>query len=178
MARVNDLLFKGIRGRINDLIFRKQGNTTIVYPYKYKKQPPSPKQKKNRENFGHAVKYAKKAITNPEIAQRYELRALALRRGCAFTVAIKDYMRKPQVVHINLYDDNMVVITAKDDFSVEQVQVQLKDNSGHVLETGLANHTADGLWRYKIRGSFDRPLELIATAWDIPGNSGEMQITI
>lgn len=178
MARVSDLLLQGFRGKINDLVFRKHGNTTVVYPYKYKKHPPSPKQMKSRKDFRRAVKYAKEAISNPEIAQRYKLKALTLRRGSAFTVAVKDYLKKPQVVHINLYNDNMVVITAKDDFSVEQVQVQLTDNTGHMLETGQANLTADGLWRYQIKGLFDRPLELIVTAWDIPGNSAVMKRTL
>lgn len=153
-------------------MFRKYGNTTVVYEYTQpaKKKAPSPKQKLKQQKFKEAIDYAKAAMRDPELKKDYQLKAISLQKGNAYNAAIRDFLNKPQIRTAEIFGQ-LVEIHATDDFKVDRVEVQiLADHK--IVEEGHAVFLPDGLWRYEIKNPFsDKQGEVIITAFDIPGNS-------
>ena len=89
-----NVLIKGIRGKVGDVVFRQSPNGDIIIS----KAPDmsavvwSPAQQEHRQRFKAAIAYAKAAMAHPDVHALYEKRATAGNRR-PFQVAVSDYFK-------------------------------------------------------------------------------------
>ena len=166
---------------------RKRGDKSFLAkkPVFDKNQKPTEKQEDLRENFSAATNYAQAALANPESKKLYELRANANRT--AFNVALRDYMKPPKVKKIETakYTGNpgsTIKVRATDDFRVKAVSVTIYNAAGDLVEEGQA--TLDPVNRVKWNYAATQLIAILpgckikAVAEDIPGNTGQLEITL
>ena len=189
MANVNEnLLVRGARGNVGkQFVYRKHGdNTTIArMPSINKDAVPTEKQQEIREQFSDAAIYAQGAMSSADLKKEYEKKAAPGKT--AFNIAFRDYLKAPVVKKIDVSNykgmaGSVVVVKAKDDFRVAQVKVSIHSSAGVLLEEGNAilDPIKRSLWNYaatqnnaSLSGSV-----VSATATDLPGNTGSLEITI
>jgi hypothetical protein len=157
MARSkNNPLTKGLSGMVGkQIVFRTwNGKTFIsVAPKKPKKQ--SPVQKENRTKFKRATIYAKSMMKDPLKKTEYKDIAKKLQLPNAYTAAITDYMRNPQIEALDLAnysgkaDEEIKVTVSKKEFEVQEVEVVVVDQNGEVVEKGKAVKGVANEWIYK-----------------------------
>jgi hypothetical protein len=161
MARSkNNVLTKGLSGMIGkQIVFRTwNGKTFIsVAPKKPKKQ--SPIQKENRSKFKRATIYAKNMMKDPVKKADYLEIAKKLQLPNAYTAAITDYMRNPQIEAMDFSnysgksDEEIKVIVSKKGFEIQEVDVAVIDQNGEVIEEGKAMKLWADEWIYKTRNN-------------------------
>jgi hypothetical protein len=157
MARSNNnILTKGLSGMVGkQIVFRTwNGKTFIsVAPKKPKKQ--SPVQKENRSKFKRATIYAKSMMKDPIKKAEYKEIAKMLQLPNAYTAAITDYMRNPQIEAMDLAgysgkaDEEIKLTVAKKGFEIQEVEVIVIDRNGEVIEDGKAKKGIGTEWIYK-----------------------------
>jgi hypothetical protein len=103
MAACDDnLLTRGNRGRIGNLIFRHWGRKTVVSSVPdYTNRKWSSAQKANRLRFRDAMAYARTALNDPEKLKFYRKKAKGMQT--VWNVAVADYMKKPQIEDIEAH---------------------------------------------------------------------------
>jgi hypothetical protein len=189
MANVNEnLLVRGARGNVGkQFVYRKHGdNTTIArMPSKNKDAIPTAKQAENRELFADAASYAQSVMSSADLKKEYEKKVTPGKT--AFNIAFRDYLKAPVVKKIDVLNykgqiGSVIVIKAKDDFRVVQVKISIHSSAGVLVEEGNAilDPIKRSLWNYTatqnnaaLTGSV-----ISATATDLPGNSGSLEITV
>lgn len=137
-----------------------------------------------RGRFKKSTAYAAAAIRDEGTKAAYA--AVARRNQSPYNVAFKDAFRSPEVLEIDAggYEGaigNRIVVEATDDFAVSAVKVAVYSPSGTLVESGEAVPSAQGLhWTYtatqanaNVSGS-----RIVATAVDLPGNEGLLEITL
>jgi hypothetical protein len=183
MARSNNnILTKGLSGMIGkQIVFRTwNGKTFIsVAPKKPKKQ--SPIQKENRSKFKRATLYAKSMMKDPikkaeykEIAKRFQL-------PNAYTAAITDYMRNPQIEALDLAsysgkaDEEIKVTASKKGFEIQEVEVTVVDQNGEAIEEGKAVKGLGNEWIYKTTNNIGEKelVKFLIKVKDMAGNIRE-----
>ena len=189
MAQINDnLLVRGARGNVGkQFVYKKRGEGTHIakMPSINKDQEVTPNQVKVRELFAEAALYAKGAITSPDLKKEYEKKATP--GTSAYNMAFRDFLKPPVVKSINAVayrgqEEAEIVIKAKDDFRVVDVLVEIHTSAGVLVETGIAmlDPIDRGKWIYltKLTNTTYANGTITATAYDIPGNSATLKITI
>ena len=189
MANVNEnLLVRGARGNVGkQFVYRKHGdNTTIArMPSINKDAVPSAKQTENRELFADAASYAQGVMSSADLKKEYEKKATPGKT--AFNIAFRDYLKAPVVKKIDLSNykgtiGSVIVVKAKDDFRVALVKVSIHSSTGVLLEEGNAilDPIKRSLWNYAATQNNTTPTGSVisATATDLPGNSGSLEITM
>lgn len=187
MSKVKDnIITEGLSGRLGKsrLIFRtgKNGKTSVAL-----RSPASEDrvfneaQQAQQEAFAQATQYAVLAKDNPiyvNLAQETD--------ASAYNLAVADWFRKPKVLDLNTDGwtggiGHTIRVKATDDTKVTRVQVTIHQD-GNVLEAGEAvPSSADGLlWTYVTTTNLTGTpnLQLDANAFDLPGNTGQMSITV
>ena len=159
MARVhNNFLTKGLSGMIGQqMVFRSwKGKTYLsIAPKKPTKQ--SAKQKENRSKFQMATGYAKRMMTDPVMKAEYKKIADKLKLPNAYTAAITEYMRKPEIYKLDLAkytgkaDEEIKVKASKNGFDIQEVEVVIIDKDGEVIEGGKATKGIVGDWTYRTK---------------------------
>ena len=156
MARSTNILTKGLSGMIGrQIVFRSWNGKTYISaaPRKPKKQ--SPLQKENRTRFKMATAFAKKMMKDPEKKAEYLAIAKSLKLPNAYTAAITEYLRKPEVKEVDTTNysgkagEEIKVVVRKKDFEVQEVEVVIVDKDGVVIEEGKASKEAE--WTYKTK---------------------------
>jgi hypothetical protein len=157
MARSNNnILTKGLSGMVGkQIVFRTwNGKTFIsVAPKKPKKQ--SAVQKENRSKFKRATIYAKSMMKDPMKKAEYKEIANKLQLPNAYTAAITDYMRNPQIEALDLVnysgkaDEEIKLIVSKKGFEIQGVEVTVVDQNGEAIEEGKAVKGLGHEWIYK-----------------------------
>jgi hypothetical protein len=189
MANVNEnLLVRGARGNVGkQFVYRKHGdNTTIArMPSVNKDAVPTEKQQEIREQFSDAAIYAQGAMSSADLKKEYEKKAAPGKT--AFNIAFRDYLKAPVVKKIDVSNykgtaGSVVVVKAKDDFRVAQVKVSIHSSAGVLLEEGNAilDPIKRSLWNFTATQNNATPTGSVisATATDLPGNTGSLEITI
>ena len=184
----NNLLVNGARGNVGkQFVYKKRGKNTHIarMPTIDENAVPTENQVKVRDRFAEASLFAKGAIASPDLKGEYERKAPAGKT--AFNMAFKDYLKAPVVKSINpgTYTGlagSLISITAKDDFRVAEVLVSIRTATGELVEEGKAtlNPINLNLWIYttvKANPSFAGG-SISATAKDIPGNEGKLDLTL
>jgi len=189
MANVNEnLLVRGARGNVGkQFVYRKHGdNTTIArMPSINKDAVPSAKQTENRELFADAASYAQGVMSSADLKKEYEKKATPGKT--AFNIAFRDFLKAPVVKKIDVsnYKGNVgsvIVVNAKDDFRVALVKVSIHSAAGVLIEEGNAvlDPIKRRLWNYTATQNNAAPTGSVisATATDLPGNFGSLEITV
>lgn len=132
--------------------------------------PLSAKQAANNHRFREAQLFAQMIIGNPERKAVYASRA---RQGrSAYNEAISDAMHAPEIKELQLCERN-IYIRATDNFEVVQVRVQLYDDTGELLEEGLAAGGSEA-WHYHIRTTI--AARIVITAFDAAANTDVQEL--
>lgn len=186
MANINEnLLVRGARGNVaKQFVYRKRGNGThiVKMPSVNKNAVATTEQLQARDRFADAILYAKGAIASADLKREYEKIAPAGRS--AYNMAFRDYLKAPVVKKINAANYNgtpgsTIVVHAKDDFRVVSVKVSIFDSAGVLLEEGnaLQDPVKLGQWVYTATQPVAAAV-ILAKAMDLPGNEGELEISL
>jgi hypothetical protein len=191
MAKIKDnLLVRGASGNVGkQFVYRKRGDDTFItrMPATDKNAKPTEQQEKVRDLFAAAAGYATGAIADAKLKAQYQKKAKQTAGRTAYNVAFRDYLKAPVVKSIDtsMYKgtaDTTIVIDARDDFRVVEVFVSIKTAAGVLVEEGNAilDPIDRNKWIYKatqnnatLAGSI-----IQATAKDLPGNKGNLEIGI
>jgi len=188
MARlIGKILLKGITGKFGKQIVLRTGSNgkTILAKYpKKSNKPPSERQHEVRAKFKMAVHYAKKVTATPELSEVYRKK---LKKGDSiFQLAKNDFLRNPKIEKIDygFYYGNKgdkILVTALDDFEVTRVIASINNKKGEIIEKGeCAMNEMTGVWKYLTTVSLAdiSGITIKATAFDNPGNTSELSVTI
>jgi len=189
MSKITDnLLVKGARGNVGkQFVYKKRGKNTHIakMPSINKNLEPTAGQFEVRELFAEASLYAKGAMSSPELKKEYEKKAVD--GQTAFNVAFRDYLKAPVVKSINTENYNGtigsgIVVIARDDFRVAAVMVSIRDAAGVLIEEGdaILNPIDRNKWNYTTVLANPSPAgcTVNATAFDVPGNKGILEVTV
>jgi hypothetical protein len=95
MARVSSsAVTQGFKGKVGNIVFRTRNGKTSAYFLTTRKDEPTLKQRKSRQQFTLAVQYAKSAVKDIEAKRRYEEMAIKLGKENAYTMAMADYFEE------------------------------------------------------------------------------------
>ena len=163
----NNILLRGVSGRIGGLIVRqmRDGSIRLSAPPDFSNRRFSQAQKDQQQRFKQAAAYARQAIqTHPIYAE------LARKtRQAAYNLAVSDWFHPP-VIHSLERTGDTLRVEASDNVMVARIHVQILDEEGRVLEEGEASRAdpemCPELWHY-IAHTQGR---VLAQAWDLAGN--------
>jgi hypothetical protein len=157
MARIrNNNLTRGLSGMVGgQMVFRTWNGKTYLSnaPSKPKKQ--SKRQKENRMKFKEATAFAKRMMLDPVKKAEYKAIADKLELPNAYTAAITEYMRKPEIKKVDTSNytgkenEEIKVEVTKKNFEVQEVEVIIVDKNGVVIEEGKATKEPYSDWVYK-----------------------------
>ncbi|WP_207426666.1 hypothetical protein [Pedobacter sp. SYSU D00535] len=179
MESVNNDLVQGATGRIgNMLVFRQRGGKTFIAKRPRKKEvPDSEGQELVKEKFRMAVAYAKAVCNDPARKEVYQ--AKASRYTSAYNLAVSDFCKAPEIksIYTEAYSGKTgdeISMRVMDDFQVESVTVQLKDEAGALIEQGpaaLSESMNDWVYIAKTDNPGYATGTITVIAKDIPGNT-------
>src|SRR5437016_1233924 len=141
MANVNEnLLVRGARGNVGkQFVYKKHGNNTNIarMPSINKDAVPTEKQAQKRDLFSEAAIYAKGVVASADLKKEYEKKLTPGKS--AYNLAVRDYLKPPVVKKIDASNykgtiGSVIVINAKDDFRVAEVQVSIHSAAGVLVE--------------------------------------------
>ena len=189
MANVNEnLLVRGARGHVGkQFVYKKHGDNTNIarMPSINKNAVPTEKQLQKRELFSAAAVYAQGAITSADLKKEYEKKATPGKT--AYNIAFRDFLKPPVVKNIDASNykgtiGSAIVINAKDDFRVASVKLSIHSAAGVLVEEGNASldPIRRSLWNYTVtqNNASLAGSKISATATDLPGNTGSLEITL
>lgn len=175
MAKVNgNLLLEHVNGTIGDqfVLKRVRGGRTILCkkPTFREDRKFSDKQLAKQQAFREATAYAREMKREPIY--------LAMAEGTAktgYNVAVGDWFNPPRILEIDLSrwkgaQADLIRMRVQDDVKVVQVRVEIKDNTGAVLEAGQARETSALWWEYPVSQPLAGKLTVTISACDLPGN--------
>ncbi len=152
---MDEMMFRTVRGKV--IAFRKPDLSKVVY---------SEKQIAVRERFKEAADYGKGVMNDEDVRQMYEV--VAQERGMPiFAVMVADYFNAPVITKVNTdaytgQANQVIQVTARDDFGVARVHVKISDLSGTIIESGDAVNTSAA----RVPGHIPR-----STQWTAPSLS-------
>jgi hypothetical protein len=178
-VRSKSALMYDVSGRVGRLVFRRQGDQTIVQMGGERYAKPSKAQKKRQGLFKDAADYAKKVLSDP--LQQAIYRGLGAERNQPpNALLISNYLNPPKVDLIELSGyhrkaGDVVKVLATDDIEVVSVTVRILDADGAVLEAGPASKV-HGVWIYRatVSAPARESLTIEAIATDRPGHSASL----
>jgi hypothetical protein len=151
----NNPLTHGASGMIgNTMVFRSWNGKTYIYNRPKKPTKQSAQQKENRQKFKMATLFAKAMMKDPAKKSEYQTIAKKQKLPNAYTAAITEYMRKPEIrnVDTNAYsgkeNQEIKIQARKKGFEVEVVEVIIVNENGEVVEQGKALKTNTGEWSF------------------------------
>jgi hypothetical protein len=152
----NNHVVKGLSGQYGDMIFRQFRGKTFVTP-KPSIMPAkqSEKQRDNRAKFKLATEFAKKMMSQTDSKAYYARKAKKLKLPNAYTAAITDYMRKPQISEVDAsryngrLGDRIKITASKKNFKLASVNVIIASEDNRVLEQGPAQWHGGDQWEFR-----------------------------
>ena len=144
-TNTNNVITRGFRGKIGNLIFRMWGKKTVVSSApSYKTLKWSKAQKENRRRFHDAMTWARQAMEDPEKRLYYQKKAKKMQTP--WNVAVADFMKKPEIREIEVRNyhgktGDTIEVKVWDKYMVAGVIVSIYDNRGVEVESGLAVET-------------------------------------
>ncbi|QHS61277.1 hypothetical protein [Chitinophaga agri] len=171
MAIVKDnILLQLVRGSIGRqiTIYERNGQIIMAKKRRPSNKKPTQKQLEARLKMSIAADIARDLMNDPAIKAYYA--SLAGPGQNAYNMAVKDAYRSPEVQNIRL-EETDVIVTAKDEFRVAEVKVQVVDTDGVITESGPALLARNGVdWHYKA-AALPAGGKIIITAIDLPGKT-------
>ncbi len=179
MARVRkNMAMQGLTGLLGDQFLMrtdKAGRTIVSSRPVFKEgRAFSQAQADHQEAFREAALYAKGA----KDLEVYIRKAERTPQN-AYNIAVADWFSPPEVKEVDLSEwdgqaGQVIRVRALDDVKVERVEVALRDAQGTVLEQGPAQAADESWWTYTTRAQASGATQVLATAWDLPGHSGQL----
>jgi len=169
----------------NQIVFRNRNGISIMaMPPRRRGAPPTVAQEEARKRFRLASRYAKSVLENPDMLAFYTARST--NSLTPYILAMTDHLRPPYVSAIDAtgYDGtvgSMIRIAADDNFAVTEVDVIIQDDSGQLIEKGLCvQDQLTGLFVFTATAAVTNlsGVEIIATAHDHPGHTGNLSIIL
>jgi hypothetical protein len=188
MARIrNNNLTRGLSGMVGgQMVFRTWNGKTYLSnaPSKPKKQ--SKRQKENRMKFKEATAFAKTMMLDPVKKAEYKSIADKLQLPNAYTAAITEYMRKPEIQKVDTSkytgkeDEEIKVVVTKKSFEVQEVEVIIVDKNGVVIEEGKAAKDLGSEWIYRTKLTLDdkEGVQFLIRARERTGNFVEKRVLV
>jgi hypothetical protein len=156
MAQVKfNKIIEGFSGRVGEIVFRTYRGKTYFGQRPSKPQKESEGQRNTRTKFKLATEYAKQMMKDPERKAYYTKKAKKLALPNAYTAAITDYMRKPEIRRIDASKysgkpgGQLTILASKKDFNIDRVSVIVTSPDDVVLHQGNASYEGTGVWTYK-----------------------------
>lgn len=167
-------------------VYRTKGEKTIIarMPSRKAGRVLTEKEESLREKFAAASVYAQTVMSSEALKKEYQKKANANRSVA--NVAARDYLKAPRVKDINTEDytgavGSVIAVRAIDDFRVERVHVKISAADGTLIEQGDAVQHAisKSVWNYTAQQNNANVAgtKILATAFDLPGNKGTLEIT-
>lgn len=175
--------FREASGSLDDLTFRTvNGKVIACRRADRSKTAYSENQIAARERFKEAAAYGRGAMNDEDARQMYQAAARE-RELPVYAVMIADYFNAPVIGKVNTdayngHANQVIQVTASDDFGVVRVQVKISGPSGNVIESGEAFNSGNGAgpWTYVTQNSTDDPVIIQVVATDRPGGTAVMNI--
>jgi hypothetical protein len=177
--------FRGTLGK--ELVFREwEGKTVVAKAPKRRQGGGTPGQEETKENFLLASRYAKAVLKGQDQGIKDAYTAALRPRQNLYSRAMEDFLSPPvvKIVDTSNYTGvtgSQIQIRAVDDFRVTGLQVEIHSANGTLLEKGNAVQLTNGLdWTYTATQA-NNPLtgsKIKATATDVPGNKGILEVTL
>lgn len=170
MAIIRDnILLQCVEGSLGNeiTIYRRNGQIIMAKKRGKSNKKPTRKQLEARYKMRVAAAYAKVILQDPELKAYYKSKAGPGQN--AWNMAIKDAYNSPEIQNI-IFEDETVVVKAKNEFRVAEVDVKVIDKQGSIQERGKAVLGRNGVdWYYKV-GKLPAGAKIVVTAVDLPGN--------
>jgi hypothetical protein len=181
----NNPLVHGASGMIGGtVVFRTWNGKTYMYNRPKKPTKQSVQQKENRLRFKMATMFAKSMMKDPQKKAEYQEIAKKQKLPNAYTAAITEYMRKPEIKEVDLKaysgkeNEEIKVEARKKGFDIEVVEVIVANEKGQVVEQGKALKVGHSEWLYKTTRTTDsRMLQIIVRARERTGNYIDQKLT-
>jgi hypothetical protein len=180
MARsINNNLTRGLSGMIGgQMVFRTWNGKTYLSNAPSKPRKQSKRQKENRMKFKEATAFAKSMMLDPVKKAEYKAIADRLELPNAYTAAITEYMRKPEIKEVDSSEysgkenQEIKVDVRKKDFEVQEVEVVIVNKEGVVIEAGKAAKDFGSGWVYKITAAVENTegIQFLVRARERTGN--------
>lgn len=177
IVKDNNLLLQCVSGTLGGELTIYKRNDQIIIAKKRgpSKNKPTSKQLEARYKMKVAAAYAKVIIQDPELKAYYK--SLAGPGQNAYNMAVKDAYKSPEIQNIR-FEDETVIVTAKDAFRVAAIEIRVVDKTGRMLEKGKAALGRNGVdWYYKAN-SLPPGGKIIAVAVDLPGNETVKEVSL
>jgi len=169
MAIVKDnILMQLVRGTLGKqfTIYERNGQIIMAVKRGPSKKKPTQKQLEARHRMTIASARAQRLMADPEIKAYYE--SLAGPGQNAYNMAVKDAYHSPEVQNIRLEGED-VVVTAKNEFRVAEVEVKVIDAEGVIIERGQAVLGRNRVhWYYKTT-ALPAGGKVVVVAENLPG---------
>ncbi len=180
-----NILVHGFSGSIDKLLtFSLRAGKTFVRGFKRKEAERTEPQLAFKEKFLAATRYGARAMKNAALKAFYE--GLKKDGQSAYNIAFRDALKSPEVRLLNTAAYNglpgsKIIVEASDDCTVDKVTVLIHDNQGVLVESGDSSLDEDEFqWTYLATGYNTMPAgsKITATAYDLPGNTGSLEVTL
>lgn len=170
-------LLNNLRGTIGgDVVFRRNGDKTVVSMKASPRKKNSPLQQLSVDRFKEAARYARAILRDPVKSAQYRKLAIKLKKHSAYNVAISEYMLRISIQPKDAdatpvsKDKKRVTVTAtKKNFKVKSVTVQIISGSGETVAEGNANPINSTDWAYKLSAPPEPGSMILVTATDMLG---------
>lgn len=127
-------IVNGLSGMLGKtIVFKSLRGKTIVASRPRPAKTQSEQQQQNRNKFRQAATWAKTILRDPQQKSYYQQQAKKLKLPNAYTAAITDYMRKPQLKEISRRDDTVCYVVRKKDFALKSGALQLSSTEETTL---------------------------------------------
>jgi hypothetical protein len=181
-----NLLTKTYGGKLgNQLVLRTRGDVSILAKRPKKSSNPiTSKVAKVRRNFKLASIWAKNALLDPAVRADYMARIKG--NESAYNLAMRNFLKPPVVDTIDAsgyhgQKGERIKVVALDDFKVTGLDVKITGPNGTLIEEGSCQEDAENLcWIYTATVDAGDPQGFVvhATALDIPGHPGSLEVTL
>lgn len=176
MAKVrNNIILRGLSGDLGKQLRIRTGkisSRTSVFAIAESctKHEDSPAQGAQKQAFREASAYAEAHKEDPI----YIAKAKGKERQ-SYNVAMADWFHPPQILEIDLGGwrgaaGEGIRVLAVDDVQVAGVRVEIRDETGAVVEAGEALQNYTQWWEHAVRKPLRGELTVTVSASDLPGN--------
>lgn len=179
MAKVkNNVIIKGLSGDLGKQLrvrtSRISGRTNVFAIADFdNERKDSPAQAAQKQAFREAAAYAE--VNEGNLVYIAKAKGKKGKERQPYNVAMADWFHPPQILEIDLGcwrggADEVIRVLAVDDVQVAQVRVEIRDESGVILEAGEAIQHYTQWWEYAVQQPVRGELTVIASASDLPGH--------
>jgi hypothetical protein len=180
MAKIKgNHLMKNVRGMFGkQVVYKERLGTPYIAapPTVNENRVAKDGEQDNRNSFGEAVEFGRKAIKDPDLKKEYA--ALAKKGQTAYNVAVSDARLPPKINSLLMQGytgqpGSCILVQATDNVKVKRVQVTILDAAKNLIEQGDATDNGDNFnWIYAATVLVQTVLgcTIEVSAYDLAGN--------